>query len=79
MFILSVKEERKIRNPQLEYEAQIYRIIEGGCKQFLEIKYLVGIPRVHCFLQEGDFNIMVMQELGPSLEALHVFCGRRFS
>lgn len=39
----------------------------------------VGIPNVKWFGKEGDFNIMVMDLLGPSLEDLFNFCGRKFS
>ena len=38
----------------------------------------MGIPNVHWFGIEGDFNVMVMDLLGPSLEDLFNFCGRKF-
>jgi len=46
---------------------------------FLLLKILVGIPSVHWFGVEGDYNCMVMDLLGPSLEDLFTFCKRKFS
>lgn len=34
---------------------------------------------MHWFGVEGDYNVMVMDILGPSLEDLFTFCGRKFS
>lgn len=38
-----------------------------------------GIAKVHYFGTEGDYYLMVTDMLGPSLEALHVYCERSFS
>ena len=39
---------------------------------------IVGIPGVQWFGVEGDYNCMVMDLLGPSLEDLFTFCKRKF-
>jgi casein kinase 1 len=62
-------ESRRCRHPQLAYEYRIYRLL----------RYKTGIPRVHWFGREGDFNVLVMDLLGPSLEDLFNFCIRKFS
>ncbi|ETO28528.1 hypothetical protein RFI_08596, partial [Reticulomyxa filosa] len=62
-------ESVKTKHPQLAYEYKVYRILAGG----------VGIPNVRWFGREGDFNVMVMDILGPSLEDLFNFCSRKFT
>ena len=59
----------RTKHPQLLYESKLYRILQGG----------VGIPTVRWYGVEGDYNIMVMDLLGPSLEDLFNFCNRIFS
>lgn len=38
-----------------------------------------GIPRIKWFGVDGTENALVMDLLGPSLEDLFVYCGRKFS
>jgi len=62
-------ESIKSKHPQLLYESKLYKILAGG----------VGIPNVHWYGVEGDYNVMVIDLLGPSLEDLFSFCSRKFS
>jgi len=59
----------KTKHPQLLYESKLYKILSGG----------VGIPYVRWYGVEGDYNVMVMDLLGPSLEDLFNYCSRKFS
>ncbi len=38
-----------------------------------------GIPAVKWFGSEGDYNVLVIDLLGPSLEDLFNYCGKQFS
>ncbi|XP_040577550.1 casein kinase I [Lepeophtheirus salmonis] len=59
----------KTKHPQLHLESRFYRLLQGG----------VGIPVMKWAGSEGDFNVLVMELLGPSLEDLFNYCSRRFS
>lgn len=68
--IVAVKlENTKTKHPQLLYEAKVYTILQGGS----------GIPTVKWSGVDGEDNILVIDLLGPSLEDLFVYCGRKFS
>ena len=62
-------ESVKAKHPQLEYESKVYKTLAGG----------VGVPFVRWFGTECDYNAMVIDLLGPSLEDLFNFCHRKFS
>ncbi|RKP36564.1 kinase-like protein [Dimargaris cristalligena] len=62
-------EQVKAKHPQLEYEARVLRALEGG----------PGFPTVRHFCVEHQYNCMVIDLLGPSLEDLFNFCHRKFS
>ncbi|ESL07381.1 casein kinase 1 [Trypanosoma rangeli SC58] len=65
-------EQVKTRHPQLAFEARFYRILNAGGG-------VVGIPNILFYGVEGEFNVMVMDLLGPSLEDLFSFCDRKLS
>ena len=76
-----LQEPVRTKHPQLLYETKLYRILQGGGKHsiFLNMALIVGIPNVHWFGVEGDYNVMVIDLLGPSLEDLFNYCKRKFS
>ncbi|KAM7276374.1 hypothetical protein ACFE04_018240 [Oxalis oulophora] len=68
--ILAVKIENKhTKHPQLLYEAKLYNILQGSS----------GVASVKWSGVDGDDNALVIDLLGPSLEDLFVYSGRKFS
>ncbi|XP_041005889.1 casein kinase 1-like protein 6 [Juglans microcarpa x Juglans regia] len=59
----------KTKHPQLHYESKLYMLLQGG----------TGIPHLKWFGVEGDYNIMAIDLLGPSLEDLFNYCNRKFT
>ncbi|WOH01786.1 hypothetical protein DCAR_0521171 [Daucus carota subsp. sativus] len=62
-------ESAKTKHPQLHYESKIYMLLQGG----------TGIPNLKWYGAEGEYNVMVIDLLGPSLEDLFNYCNRKFS
>lgn len=62
-------EPRKCDAPQLRDEYRSYRILND----------VLGVPKAYFFGQEGVHNVLVIDLLGPSLEDLFDWCGRKFS
>ncbi|KAF5959240.1 hypothetical protein HYC85_000449 [Camellia sinensis] len=62
-------EPAKTKHPQLHYESKLYMLLQGG----------TGIPHLKWFGLEGEYNVMVIDLLGPSLEDLFNYCNRKFS
>ncbi|KIM84073.1 hypothetical protein PILCRDRAFT_68184 [Piloderma croceum F 1598] len=55
--------------PQLQHEYRVYKNIAGG----------IGIPSIRWFGTEGDYNTLVLERLGPSLEDIFNRFDRKFS
>ncbi|KAM7253730.1 hypothetical protein ACFE04_031412 [Oxalis oulophora] len=62
-------ESVKTKHPQLHYESKLYMLLQGG----------TGIPQLKWFGVEGEFNIMIIDLLGPSLEDLFNYCNRKLT
>lgn len=67
---VAVKFEKiRSRHPQLISESKILKSLQGAS----------GVPLIYWFGAEGDFNIMIIELLGPSLEDLLKYCQNNFS
>lgn len=55
--------------PQLSFESKLYKIFTGG----------TGIPKIHYYGTDGQYNVMIIDYLGKSLEDLRVLCGNKLS
>ncbi|XXG76937.1 hypothetical protein AAC387_Pa08g1194 [Persea americana] len=62
-------ESVKTKHPQLHYESKLYMLLQGG----------TGVPHLKWFGVEGEYNAMVIDLLGPSLEDLFNYCNRKFT
>jgi serine/threonine protein kinase len=54
---------------QLNFESKVYKLY----------RHTFGIPSMRWFGEAGEYNAMVSDLLGQSLESLFSMCGRRFS
>ena len=66
-------EKASSKSPQLFYEAKILTSL-GADDSTTDY----GLPRVYYMGNEGEYNVMVMDLCGKSLEDLFNFTGKRF-
>ena len=64
-------EESKNKN-RLKSEYNIYKKINKNNE-------IDGVPKVYNFIETQDYNIMIMELLGPCLESIYDKCDRKFS
>ena len=67
-------EHLDIRRPQLYYEARLLSYLQ---KQ--QDPALIGFPQFHYYTSTQEFNLMVMELLGPSIEDMYNLCNKRFT
>ena len=68
----------KINNnhhPRLKYESSVLKYLQIGAGNILPI----GIPALYDFISSDNYNYMMMELLGPSLEDLFDLCQRKYS
>ena len=62
-------ESTKVRRPQVIEEAKFLKELSGE----------PGFPKFLWYGRESDYQIMVIELLGPSLEDLYLYCGKKLS
>ncbi|XP_022015189.1 casein kinase 1-like protein 10 isoform X1 [Helianthus annuus] len=64
-------EYTKTNHPQLLYESKLYKLLQGG----------TGVPHLKWdgVTVDGEYNAMVIDLLGPSLEDLFNYCNRKLT
>ncbi|KAL0758130.1 hypothetical protein Bca101_095798 [Brassica carinata] len=66
-------ESVKTKHCQLHYESKLYMLLQGGSGCYS------GIPNIKWYGVDGEYNVMVIDLLGPSLEDLFNYCNRKLS
>ena len=68
--LVAIKTEKANRNARLIYEYKIYiRLLKYQMK---------GIPDIYKLIQTSEYNMMIMELLGPSLEKVYMCCNNKF-
>src|SRR3972149_7392740 len=69
---VAAKVEDRNKTPRIINEYKIYKYLH-------KLNFNIGLPKIFNFIQTKDYNIMIMQLLGPSLEDLFNKNNRQFS
>ncbi|KAK9931193.1 hypothetical protein M0R45_018480 [Rubus argutus] len=75
-------ESAKTKHPQLHYESKLYMLLQGGKAKINLCMFayvFTGCTHLKWFGVEGEYNVMVIDLLAPSLEDLFTYCNRNFS
>ncbi|KAK2363984.1 casein kinase protein [Trifolium repens] len=70
-FVAVKREPVNTQHPRLEYESKVYRLLQGGSKK--------GVPRLKWFGVEGNYSLMAIDLVGPSLEDMFNYCNRKLT
>ena len=62
-------EQLKVRRPQVIEEAKMLQEFRGE----------VGFPKFLWYGREGEYHIIAIELLGPSLEDMFCYCGKKLS
>ena len=62
-------EPKHTKHPQLFYEGKLYTLLQGG----------IGIPRLLWCGSQGNYNILIMDLLGRSLDDFFYYCDNHFT
>lgn len=57
-------EHKNCSMPLLEYEYKVLKSLYSSDHS------IVGLPSIHCFCQKGDYNFLIVEQLGYNLEQL---------
>lgn len=69
---VAIKVEDRTKAQRVYNEYKIYRYLHKS-------DFTIGLPKIYDYLQSPDYNIMVMQLLGPNLEDLFNKFNRKFT
>jgi serine/threonine protein kinase len=66
---VALKLEHRLQEPLLDYEVEWYKVLGD----------LPGFPSLYWYGSQDDYQVMVLELLGPTLDDLFEFCDCRFS
>jgi len=69
---VALKVEEKTKTPRVYNEYKIYKQLARG-------NFKTGLPKIYDFIKTSDYNILVMQLLGPSLDDVFKINNNKFS
>jgi len=70
-YATKIEELQKNKKSRLKFEFEIY-------KYLFKCGFIIGIPKVYDYIQLNDYNLLIMELLGKSLEEKFNECRRKF-